>query len=165
MRKTKYDANTFPLLAESCAREGMVDEDIANKLGISTTSYYEYQNRYPEFAEAIKKGKRPVDIEVENTLLKRALGYTVEEKITEVKIDEKTGQTKPVSVRTVTKHIQPEVGAIAFWLKNRMPNKWRDRRDLELKTAPVMKSVDISNMTHEEAAAFLVKIEEAQDAV
>ena len=38
----------------------MIDAEIAAKLGISNGSFYEYQKRYPEFLDAIKRGKVPV---------------------------------------------------------------------------------------------------------
>ena len=56
MAKSKYDKDTFPLLAEGFAREGLNDEQIAEKLGITTTPYYNYQIKYEEFREAIKRG-------------------------------------------------------------------------------------------------------------
>ena len=64
-RPEKYE-DTFPLLAEGYAREGMIDKEIAAKLGVSEATFYEYQKKYPEFSEAIKRGKKPVDVEVEN---------------------------------------------------------------------------------------------------
>ncbi len=74
MAKEKY-RDDFPLLAEGYAREGMIDVEIAAKLGINKDTLYKYQKKYPEFLESIKKGKAPVDFMVENALLKRALGY------------------------------------------------------------------------------------------
>lgn len=109
------------LLLEGWAREGLNDEQIAAKVGIRPSTYYEWANRFPEFAEAIKKGKAPVDIQVENALFKRAIGYDYEETVTEVYGDGKK------HVRKVKKHMPPDVGAIAFWLKNRKPEKWRDK--------------------------------------
>ena len=128
-RKELYDPDTFPLKAQGFAREGLNDEEIAEKLGIGKTVYYEYQKKYPEFANAIKEGKAPVDREVENALLKRAQGYDYTEKKVLVSVNEK-GEQKPARIETITKHVPPDVGAIAFWLKNRMPDKWRDRQDL-----------------------------------
>ncbi len=128
-RKKVYCPETFPLLAEKYAREGLIDKEICKKLGISTATYYEYQNDYPEFSEAIKRGKRPVDVMVENALLKRALGYSYEEKHTEMLVDS-DGQPTVKNVKVVKKEISPDVGAQAFWLKNRNPKQWKDRHDI-----------------------------------
>ena len=107
------------------ARDGLSDAQIALKMGISTSTFCDWQNKFPEFLEAIKKGKAPVDIEVENALLKRALGYDYEETITE--IEELEGGRVKKHVRKVMKHQPGEVAAQIFWLKNRRPGRWRDK--------------------------------------
>lgn len=129
MAKPKYDPNTFPELAEGYAREGMIDIEIAAKLGISEASFYLYMNKYSEFSEAVKEGKKPANYKVEKALLKRALGFEYIEKHTEVRTDEK-GNTKPVVVKHVTKYHPPDTGAAVFWLINRMPELWRDKKEL-----------------------------------
>lgn len=130
-RKSKYDKNTFPLLAENLARKGFKDEEIAKSLGIALGTYYDFKNKFPEFSEAIKRGKKPVDIEVENALLKRALGYDFEEKTTEIEIGA-DGQAKPARIKTIKKHYAGDVAAQFIWLKNRMPKEWRDKREFEV---------------------------------
>jgi len=130
-RKTLYDPLNFPLLAEGYARNGLNDIQIAKNLGIKKASFYEYMKQFPEFSDAIKRGRKPVDIEVENALLKRALGYDYEEKITEVELDAQ-GQPRPSKIKTVKKHVPGEVGAQAFWLKNRKKSEWKDRHSHEV---------------------------------
>ena len=147
-RPTKYN-DDFPLLAEGFAREGFNDEEIAAKLGIVLSTYYDFQNKYSEFSKAIKRGKAPVDTIVENALLKRATGYDVDEKrvvMKNIKIGkDKDGFDvyKPIKVEEtiITKHVPPDVGAQAFWLKNRKPAQWRDKHDyvVEDKTNPEKK--------------------------
>lgn len=112
-------------LVQGWARDGLTDEQIAKNIGIAPRTYYEWQERFPQFRQAIKKGKAPVDIEVENALLKRALGYEYEETITEIEEVEEGRQKK--HIRRIRKHMPPDVGAIVFWLKNRKPGKWRDK--------------------------------------
>jgi hypothetical protein len=133
MARSKYDPDTFPKLAEGYARQGMRDVDIARKLGVGHDSFYKYQKRYPDFAEALKNGKAPVDFEVENKLLKRALGYEVTETQTESQTVDGKQTTK---VRVIKKHIAPDVTAQIFWLKNRAPDKWRDRQDFHFDKVP-----------------------------
>ena len=113
------------LRVQGWAREGLTDEQISRNIGIAIRTFYEWQERYPQFRQAIKKGKAPVDIQVENALLKRALGYEYEETITEIEQIEE-GKQK-THVRRIKKQMPPDVGAIVFWLKNRRPNKWRDK--------------------------------------
>lgn len=64
-------------LLEGWARAGLTDEQIANNMGIATSTYYEWKNKYPEFSESLKKNKDIVDYEVENALLKNALDGNV----------------------------------------------------------------------------------------
>lgn len=107
------------------ARDGLTDEQIALKMGIGISTFYEWLNKFPELSDAIKKGKAPVDIEVESALLKRALGYDYEEVITEV---EELGEGRQKKhIRKIRKHMPGETAAQIFWLKNRRPGRWRDK--------------------------------------
>ena len=71
------------VLVEGWSRDGLTQKQIADNLGINVDTLIEYKKKYPDFSEALKKGKEVVDIEVENALLKRALGYKYDE-VTEV---------------------------------------------------------------------------------
>ena len=135
MAKSKYDKDTFPILAEGWAREGLNDEQIAKNLGISKDTFYRYVKKHSDFSDAIKKGKGPVDFEVENALLKKAMGFTVQVKKTfkvkHIKYDKATGKKISEKEKLVTgyddMYIPPEAVSIFFWLKNRKSDKWRDR--------------------------------------
>jgi len=58
MAKLKYQ-DDFPKIAEDYARKGATDKDIARRLGISQDRFYNYLKRFPEFYEALKRGKIP----------------------------------------------------------------------------------------------------------
>lgn len=109
------------ILLEGWARSGLTDEQIAKNIGIATSTFYEWKKKEIEFSEALKKGKEVIDFEVENALLKKALGYTIT--IKEEKLD------KDGCIHTLEKdvHIPPDTTAQIFWLKNRKPNNWKDR--------------------------------------
>lgn len=136
-RKSKYQTHVEPklLLVEAWARDGMVQEDIAKKLGVAMSSFSDYKNKFPELSEALKRGQEVVDVEVENALLKRAMGYRYEEVTKEPGTieDEESGELKRVMVETkrVTKEVQPDVTAQIFWLKNRKPDVWRDKQQVD----------------------------------
>ena len=130
MAKRKYTED-FPQLAEMYAREGMIEADIAKKLGVSSVTFEDYKNKYPKFLNALKRGKAPIDFEVENSLLKRAMGYDIEETHKEIVINEK-GEPEVKSIKTVKKHIPPDTTAIIFWLKNRMKARWRENSNIDL---------------------------------
>jgi len=131
MAKTKYN-DDFPLLAEGYAREGMIDKDIAAKLGISKDAFYRYLKKYPDFYDSLKRGKAPVDTEVENALLKRARGYEYEETTVEYDAAVEGKKASPRKIKKVTKQVIPDTTAEIFWLKNRKPKKWRDKQNIEL---------------------------------
>jgi len=66
------------ILLEGWARDGLTDEQIMKNMGIhSKSTFYGYKKDYPNFSNAIKKGKEVVDFEVENALLKNALDGNV----------------------------------------------------------------------------------------
>ena len=78
-----------------------------------------------------ENGEAPQD-DVEKALLRRALGFRQEEIHTEDLCDKKTGEVlEAVKRRTVIKDIAPDVRALLFWLKNRRPDRWRDRVENE----------------------------------
>jgi hypothetical protein len=227
------------LQLEAWARNGLTDEQIAKNMGVSVATLYNYKKVHLEILESLKKGKEVVDIQVENALLKRALGYEyvevteerivdsgqvkrhggqseltekewqfaikyfnnqccycgteltestkdhiiplakggqltasnivpccrqcnsskkdnnlddwytsqpffdkyrknkIEDYITLIALMESDSQIngkddKLVITKQVTKHVSPETTAGIFWLKNRKPEIWRDRKDIDL---------------------------------
>lgn len=157
-KKTLYDPDTFPLLGEKLARQGLNDREIAAGLCVSPAVYYVYQNKYKEFAEAIKRGKRPANAQVENALLKRALGYEYEEtQVDQIMLADGTCVGR-VKVKTLKKHVAPDVGACAFWLKNRLPDEWREKAVQEItgrNGEAFIPSVDISALNAEDREKLL----------
>ena len=127
--KSKY-TKEMCAKAEELASEGLIDKEIAKQLGIHPATYYDYQNKHPEFSEAIKRGKSVVDDKVESVLLKRALGYSYKEKKVIVEMD-KDGNQKPAKIETVDKEVIPSDTALIFWLQNRRPDRWRDMRKFD----------------------------------
>ena len=131
MAKGKYEEWLEPeglLELQGWARDGLIDEQIAENMGIVPSTLYEWKKKYPNISEALKKGKEVVDRQVENALLKRALGYEYEEKKTEQWED---AEGNPCEKITVTrKQIAPDTTAQIFWLKNRKSDVWRDKHEV-----------------------------------
>lgn len=125
------------ILLEGWARDGLTDEQIAHNIGIAAGTLYEWKKRYPEISEAIKKGKAPVDYEVENKMLDMCLGfYVTVKKPIKVKTEKQIpGKGKLVEERIEYAeeevYIPPNVTSQIFWLKNRRPDKWRDKQIIE----------------------------------
>ncbi len=68
--------------------------------------------------------------QVEQALLKRALGFSQQEIHVEDMIDKNTGQVlETAKRRSVIKEVLPDVRALLFWLKNRKPERWKERSE------------------------------------
>ncbi len=135
MAKGKYEKWLEPdglLLVESWARSGLTDEQIAHNMDVAYSTLRAWRDKYSALSAALKRNKEIVDVEVENALLKRALGYSYTETTSEREFDPGTGQYQMVVTKTVTKHVVPDTTAQIFWLKNRRPDLWRDKQNLEL---------------------------------
>lgn len=113
---------------EGWAKDGLNNEQIAHNIGINVATLYSWLKKYNKLSESLKRGKEVVDREVENALLKRALGY----EYTEVKeYIEKTDTGTKKRVEKTTKKIAPDTTAQIFWLKNRKPKEWRDKQEIK----------------------------------
>lgn len=108
-------------LLRGWARDGLTFEEIAKNIGINTATLYRWRKSNSDIDTALKKGREVFDREVEDTLFKAALGHYAIDTKTEIL---STGETKTI---TTERYIPPNVTAIIFWLKNRRPEKWRDK--------------------------------------
>lgn len=123
-RRGKYHhwlTNEGLLKLEGWARDGLTNEQIAHNIGINPDTLYTWIKKFPDLSESLKKGKEVIDREVENALIKNALGY---------EYDEITYENGKV-IKKVTKFVKADTTAQIFWLKNRKPADWRDKRDIE----------------------------------
>lgn len=127
------------LRIEGWARNGLIDAQIAKNIGITTQTLYEWGRKYPSISDALKRGKKPVDDEVENALLKSALGFEYEETITEI-IESPDG-TQRKQIKRIKRYSPPSNTAQIFWLKNRRPEKWRDK-PIEVEDKGTMERLD-----------------------
>lgn len=109
------------------ARDGLTDEQIAEKMGIRRETLCAWRQKYPNIDNALKESKELVDRLVENALLKRALGYEYDEITEELRFDKKSGEMRMVETKRQRKKVAPDTTAQIFWLKNRKPDEWRDR--------------------------------------
>ena len=129
MAKGKYEYWLTPeglLKIEGWARDGLTDEQISEKMGINRRTLTDWKSKYGPISLTLKRGKEVVDRQVENALLKRALGYEYEE------VKEKF-EGNVMTERTVTKkEVIPDVTAQIFWLKNRKRETWADRQNIEI---------------------------------
>ena len=123
-RKSLYESLVKPKLStiEGWYRDGLTLEQIADNLGIALSTLCNYKNQYEELDEALKRGNEDAVYQVENSLLRLALGFTYfEDEI-----------TKNGNVITVQKYSKPNTTACIFFLKNRARHKWKDKVDHEV---------------------------------
>lgn len=122
------------MLAFEACLLGATDEELAEYFSIHVATLYEWKNRYPEFAEAIKSGKRPADQSVATALHGRATGAEWKEeqaiKVKRVEYSEsgkRILEEERVEIVEVTRRAPPDTTAAIFWLKNRRATDWRDK--------------------------------------
>ena len=115
--------------------EGVPDKDIAkNVIGISRGTLYEWRQLYPDFADAFKKSRAvyydTTNQEVINAIKNRAIGYTYTETTRERIKNKDTDEYELVVTKVVTKHVPSDPTSAFYWLQNRMPDEWKDRRNM-----------------------------------
>lgn len=116
--------------------KGLMEKTIAANLGVSVATWEKWKTLKPELVEAIKKGNRVIVQEIEDALVKRALGYDYTE--SKVYITHDADGRKRERKEVLKKHMPPDVGACCFILKNKARDEWRndpvmaDLRKMEL---------------------------------
>lgn len=140
MAKSKWETHVKDklILVEGWARDGLTNEQIAEKLGIGKTTFYKYLEEHVELSELLKRGKEVVDTEVENALLQKALGGK-EKLLKPVKLKQviysdagkKLKEFEEIVMVEEEVLITPDTTAQIFWLKNRKPGVWRDKTAVE----------------------------------
>lgn len=120
MRPSKFEQQFCEQARKLCTL-GATDAEIASFFGVDVRTVYRWKIEHDEFCQALKRGKEEADDLVEQRLFARATGYSQDA----TKIFQFEGS--PVTVEYV-EHFPPDVTAMIFWLKNRRPEKWRDRQ-------------------------------------
>lgn len=135
------------LLLEGWARDGLTDEQIAERIGIRRPVLYVWKAKYPDIADALKRGKAPVDTKIENALKDKATGYyvTVKKPIkvkTKKQLKDK-GLIEEEHIEYVDEqvYIPPDTTAQIFWLKNRRPDRWNDKKEVPVEDVEPVKVV------------------------
>lgn len=125
-------------LARVMAKAGFTDLQMAEELGICIKTLYNWTAKYPKFLHALKMAKDAPDDRTERSLYHRANGYEWTEevpvKVKEVEYDagRKVKETERVEIKKVKRFAPPDPTSLIFWLKNRRPEIWRDKKEVEL---------------------------------
>lgn len=124
-RPTKFKPE-FTEQARKLANLGATDREAAEFFDVTESTLYLWKHTHPEFSEALKVGKDQADARVEQSLYRRALGYTHDAMKIAVNADGKITEVPFVE------HYAPDTTAAIFWLKNRKPGEWRDVKAQEV---------------------------------
>ena len=145
-RPTKLDKMNYSDVAKLCAA-GLTDAQLAEVFGVHVDTVGQWK-RDVRFYRALKS-KGIADKQVEASLWKRAIGYEYSEVTTEHRrifedilneageIIDKKESSHLVVTKIVTKKQPADILACIFWLKNRQPDKWRDKTEHDIKSESV----------------------------
>lgn len=119
-RPSKYDPAKTPEQAYKLCLLGATDKELADFFGVAESTLNKWKIDYPEFSEALNRGKVDADARVAQSLYHRALGY--EHPDTDIRV-----VNGEVVITPTIKRYPPDTAAAIFWLKNRQRGKWRDK--------------------------------------
>lgn len=113
------------------AKLGATDREIAEELGIAERTLHRWKHTHKDLCQSLKLGKDEADARVEQSLYRRATGYTYDSE----KLFAPAG-TRKVLRAAIIEHVPPDVTACIFWLKNRKRAEWRDKPDNGVTDSP-----------------------------
>lgn len=123
-RKSKIDSIDYAQV-EKLAKLGATDKDLAEFFDVNEATVNRWKEKDTQFRKSLKEGKEYADANVAERLYQRALGYEhPEDKIF-------IYEGEPVIVPT-RKIYAPDTTAAIFWLKNRKPEAWRDKQEMDV---------------------------------
>ena len=125
---------------------GATNKELADFFDVSESTIDNWKNEYPKFLGSIKDGKELADANIADSLYNRALGYSH----ADVHISNYQGD---VTQTPIIKHYPPDTQAASHWLRNRQPQKWRDKKESDIK-------MTIEEMTIDQIEKELAEIDE-----
>ncbi len=132
---SRYDTDILPRLSDikEWLMQGDTVREICKKLEMSPDTWYRYCREHETLTELVTMGRSVLCQEVEKSLLKLCTGYDYEELKTTVEED-KNGK-KRTKIEKTKRHQPPSAQAISFFLRNRMPEEWSDKKEIILDTS------------------------------
>lgn len=121
-RPTKFEPE-FCQQAKLLCKLGATNDDMAEFFGVHVSTFHDWRKANPELDEAIKLGRIVADSKVADSLYKRARGYR--HKAIKHFIHEGC-----VIAEEYIEHYPPDTAACIFWLKNRRPDLWQDKKEV-----------------------------------
>ena len=109
------------------AANGCTLDEIARNMGIARSTLQDWLTKRSDISGAIKEGRQMAIEAVENALFRRASGQCSVTETTE--FTDANGKT---TTKVIVKELPPDTAALIFFLKNRIPDKYSDRRVMEV---------------------------------
>jgi hypothetical protein len=143
--KTEYVEQAYKL----CLL-GAIDKELCDFFNVAESTLNLWKQKQPKFLDALKRGKVVADANVAHSLYKRATGYSCKE----THVSNYQGE---ITLTEITKHYPPDTTSCIYWLKNRQPDKWRDKIEID-------SNIKIDKETLEMIETqFVAKMAEARD--
>lgn len=136
---------------------GAIDKDLATFFGVQESTINKWKIDYPEFSESLKRGKHLADAEIASSLFNRAKGAVINtQQAFKIKnIIYKDGnriESESIEIVNLKQEQPPDTTAGIFWLKNRKPDKWRDKTNTDITTngKDILQKIDLSKLSDKE---------------
>lgn len=144
-------------------KNGLELKEIAKNMGVRPATLSDWQKLYPQIEQALKRGEQVAAQIVENALFRSAVGYKYQEVTHElvrtevprkdadgIEIDGVTDTEEELKVTKVVEKMQPpNATSIIFFLKNHLPEMYKDRRENVI-SGSLDRGPDLSNLSTED---------------
>ena len=115
---------------------GATDAKLADFFDVTEQTINNWKIEFPEFFESLKKGKVIADATIAEGLYNRAKGAVINvQQAIKLKDSQfnsegrKISEEERIEVVDLIQEVPPDTAAGIFWLKNRNPEMWRDKRE------------------------------------
>jgi hypothetical protein len=143
--KSEYIEQTF-----NYCLLGATDEQLADFFNVAKSTINLWKQKQPKFLDAMKRGKILADANVAHSLYQKAIGYSCKE----THVSNYQGE---ITKTEINKQYPPDTTACIFWLKNRQPEKWRDKIDINSSVKVDKETLDMIE------TQFVTKMAEAHE--
>jgi len=123
-RPTRYSAALDEQAYKLCLL-GATDQTLADSFGVTEKTINNWKKAQPTFLQSITRGKELADADIAESLYHRAKGYSHPEE----KIFQHDGEI--IRAETIRQY-PPDTPAASLWLRNRQPQLWRDKQEIEV---------------------------------
>ena len=134
-RPTKYKPEYCKQAAKLCEL-GATDADLAEFFEVTESTINLWKLEHSNFSESTVAGKTNHDAEIELALARRAKGF--------MRVKQVFGPEGTIEM--LQEEVPPDTNACSLWLRNRQPQRWRDKQEVEhsgeLKLAPALEIID-----------------------